>query len=122
ADFRVALCAAVHDGGGPRQRIRRGHRRALPARAGRDWPGALHRDADHQCHLARVHLVHGPSEAAETGAEHRPGRERRMTRDRWRRAVSHAILLLCGLSVLIALVPLALVLFYVLTQGVTSLS
>jgi phosphate transport system permease protein len=45
-----------------------------------------------------------------------------MTRDRWRRAVSQAILMLCGLSVLIALVPLALVLFYVLTQGVTSLS
>jgi phosphate transport system permease protein len=45
-----------------------------------------------------------------------------MTRDRWRRAVSHAILMLCGLSVLVALVPLALVLFYVLTQGVTSLS
>jgi phosphate transport system permease protein len=45
-----------------------------------------------------------------------------MTRDRWRRAVSHTILMLCGLSVLIALVPLALVLFYVLTQGVTSLS
>jgi phosphate transport system permease protein len=45
-----------------------------------------------------------------------------MTRDRWRRGVSHAILMLCGLSVLIALVPLALVLFYVLTQGVTSLS
>jgi len=45
-----------------------------------------------------------------------------MTRDRWRRAVSHTILMLCALSVLIALVPLALVLFYVLTQGVTSLS
>ena len=29
---------------------------------------------------------------------------------------------LCGLSVLIALVPLALILFYVLTQGVTSLN
>jgi phosphate transport system permease protein len=45
-----------------------------------------------------------------------------MTRDRWRRAVSHTILVLCGLSVLVALVPLILVLFYVLSQGLTSLS
>jgi len=45
-----------------------------------------------------------------------------MTRDRWRRIVSHTILVLCGLSVLVALVPLALVLFYVVTQGVTSLN
>ena len=45
-----------------------------------------------------------------------------MTRDRWRRAVSNVILVLCGLSVAIALVPLALVLFYVITQGVTSLN
>ena len=40
-----------------------------------------------------------------------------MTRDRWRRAVSNVILVLCGLSVAIALVPLALVLFYVITRG-----
>lgn len=45
-----------------------------------------------------------------------------MTRDRRRRAVSHIILVLCGLSVIVALVPLALVLFYVLTQGITSLN
>jgi phosphate transport system permease protein len=45
-----------------------------------------------------------------------------MTRDRWRRAVSNVILVLCGLSVAVALVPLALVLFYVITQGVTSLN
>jgi phosphate transport system permease protein len=45
-----------------------------------------------------------------------------MTRDRWRRAVSNVILVLCGLSVAIALVPLALVLFYVITQGITSLN
>ena len=45
-----------------------------------------------------------------------------MTRDLWRRGLSHTIIVLCGLSVLIALVPLALVLFYVVTQGVTSLN
>jgi phosphate transport system permease protein len=45
-----------------------------------------------------------------------------MTRDRWRRGLSHAIIVLCGLAVALALVPLALILFYVVTQGVTSLS
>lgn len=45
-----------------------------------------------------------------------------MTRDRWRRAMSQVIIVLCGVSVLIALLPLAFVLFYVVTQGVTSLS
>ena len=45
-----------------------------------------------------------------------------MMRDRWRRATSHVVLVLCALSVLLALVPLAFVLFYVVTQGITSLS
>ena len=45
-----------------------------------------------------------------------------MNRDAWRRGLSHAVILLCGLSVLIALLPLALVLFYVVTQGITSLN
>ena len=45
-----------------------------------------------------------------------------MTRDLRRRAVSHTIMVLCGVSVLVALLPLALVLFYVVTQGLSSLS
>jgi phosphate transport system permease protein len=45
-----------------------------------------------------------------------------VTRDMRRRAVSHVIIVLCGAAVVIALVPLAFVLFYVVTQGVTSLS
>ena len=45
-----------------------------------------------------------------------------MTRNHWRRAVSHSIIVLCGLSVIIALIPLALILFYVLAQGLTSLN
>jgi phosphate transport system permease protein len=43
-------------------------------------------------------------------------------RNRWRRLLSHAIVGLCGLAVLVALVPLALVFFYVLSQGISSLS
>ena len=45
-----------------------------------------------------------------------------MIRDRYRRLLSHVIVGLCGLSVLVALVPLALILFYVLSQGVSSLN
>jgi phosphate transport system permease protein len=45
-----------------------------------------------------------------------------MTRNHWRRAVSHTIIVLCGLSVILALIPLAFVLFYVLVQGVASLN
>jgi phosphate transport system permease protein len=45
-----------------------------------------------------------------------------MTRNVRRRALSHIILVLCAASVLLALVPLVLVLFYVVTQGITSLN
>jgi phosphate transport system permease protein len=45
-----------------------------------------------------------------------------MTRDAWRRGLSHVVIVLCGGAVLVALVPLALVLFYVVTQGVSALS
>jgi phosphate transport system permease protein len=43
-------------------------------------------------------------------------------RDRWRRLLSHVIVALCAGAVLLALVPLALILFYVLTQGLSSLN
>ena len=43
-------------------------------------------------------------------------------RNQLRKLVSHTVVLLCGLSVLLALVPLALVLFYVISQGVSSLN
>lgn len=43
-------------------------------------------------------------------------------RNRWRRFSSSLIVALCAFSVLIALVPLAFILFYVVTQGITSLN
>jgi phosphate transport system permease protein len=43
-------------------------------------------------------------------------------RDRWRRFLSHVIVVLSAGAVLLALVPLALILFYVVSQGVTSLN
>ena len=45
-----------------------------------------------------------------------------MTRDGYRKALSHLIVVSCGLAVALALVPLAFVLFYVVTQGISSLS
>ena len=43
-------------------------------------------------------------------------------RARWRRLLSNVVVALCAGAVLLALVPLALVLFYVVTQGISSLS
>ena len=43
-------------------------------------------------------------------------------RERWRKALSAAIVWLCLLAVLLALIPLALVLFYVVQQGLSSLN
>lgn len=43
-------------------------------------------------------------------------------RNRWRRFSSSLVVALCGASVFLALVPLALILFYVVTQGITSLN
>jgi phosphate transport system permease protein len=45
-----------------------------------------------------------------------------VTRDRLRRWTSHAIVGLCAAAVLLALVPLGFVLFYVVQQGISSLS
>jgi phosphate transport system permease protein len=43
-------------------------------------------------------------------------------RDYWRRAMSQVVVMLCGAAVLLALVPLALILFYVLKQGASAIS
>ena len=43
-------------------------------------------------------------------------------RDRWRHGLSRVIVVLCAGAVLLALVPLAFVLFYVVTRGVVALN
>lgn len=45
-----------------------------------------------------------------------------MNRDRWRRALSAAVLIFSGAAVVLALIPLALILFYVVTRGITALN
>jgi phosphate transport system permease protein len=43
-------------------------------------------------------------------------------RDLWRRGLSHTVLIFSGTAVLLALVPLAFILFYVVTQGIKALN
>jgi phosphate transport system permease protein len=45
-----------------------------------------------------------------------------MIRDRWRRWLSHAVLIFSGASVVLALIPLVLILFYVVTRGIAALN
>jgi phosphate transport system permease protein len=45
-----------------------------------------------------------------------------MNRDTWRRLISHTVIALCGGAVLVALVPLVLILFYVVSQGAGALN
>jgi len=43
-------------------------------------------------------------------------------RDRWRRWLSHAVLIFSGASVVLALIPLVFILFYVVTRGIGALN
>ena len=90
-------------------------------RAGGDRPGAVHHHADHQRDVAAVHLV---DERRTSSASHAPGDPEggRVTRDTRRRMLSHLVIVLCAMAVLIAVVPLALVLFHVVRQGISSVS
>jgi len=45
-----------------------------------------------------------------------------MTRTAWRRLVSNLFVVACGVSVLVALVPLVMILFFVVSQGVQALN
>ena len=72
--------------------------------------------------LPPLHLVDGTRAQAAARPVGGCCESDRLMRDRFRKAVSHVIVVLCGLAVALALVPLAFVLFYVVSQGVTSLS
>jgi phosphate transport system permease protein len=45
-----------------------------------------------------------------------------MTRNSRRRVISHVAVALCGLSVIVALIPLAFILFFVITRGIQALN
>ena len=61
-------------------------------------------------------------EAQASAAHASPHGGDHVMRDRWRRALSHAVLFFCGAAVLLALIPLAFILFYVMTRGITALN
>src|ERR1051326_5647945 len=103
AGQHVALRAAVHDGGGHRERVHRGGGRVVSARADRDRARAL---PDHQHRQRAVAHPHAAGGA-------------RMS---LRKFKSNLIVTLCGASVLLALVPLAMILFYVIKQGFSALN
>ena len=94
------------------------------ARARRDRPGPVRHHARRQRRVAPAHLEHDARAQASSGRHGRRARGgvRGMTcRDRRRRIVS-AVMTACALaSVLLALVPVALILFFVISQGIGSL-
>src|SRR6185295_17637739 len=58
----LAVRAAVYDGRGDRQRIRRGGRQPAPVGAGRDRPRAVRHHADRELAVAAADLEHGAHE------------------------------------------------------------
>src|SRR4029453_6102975 len=92
-------------------------RLALSACAYRDRPRLVHHHPDCEHALAAAHLGHGTERAsADDGREPCGGRS--VTGDTLRKLLSSAFVGACALSVLLALVPLAFVLFFVVSQGI----
>ena len=122
----VALRTAVHDGRGHRERIHRSHRRSAPSRADRDRPGAVRHHAGRQCPFADADLEHEPAARiakAKPKAEPAVLGERGMTRNApTPHRLAHRRHACALLSVIIALVPLAFILFFVVTQGRRALN
>src|SRR6185503_19253130 len=118
----LALRAAVHDGRGARERVQRGRRSAPRERADRDWARPVHDHADRQPVIAPAHLEHGAGRPGACRHDTRAGGGGRMSRSTGRKMLSSAFVGFCALSVLLALVPLALVLFYVVSQGLQALN
>src|SRR5207244_4406585 len=93
-------------------------------RAHRDRSRPVRPDAHRQQPVAAADLEHGAKRNAlghGAGADEAGG-SRRVSRTSRRKLLSAVFVAFCALSVLIALVPLALVLFFVTSQGLQSLN
>src|SRR4029453_1096936 len=80
--------------------------------------------AHHQRVLAPVDLEHDaitPSQG-DSRCPRLAGARSRMSLDLRRRLLSTAVTAFCGLSILLALVPLGLIFFFVLSQGIPPLN
>src|SRR5262249_36759860 len=119
----VALCPPVHDGRRHRQRVQRGGGSVVPERAHRDRPRPVHHHADSELSVSTADLEHGAQrQAGQTSS--RAGRQRGncVTRDSFRKLVSSVFVAFCALCVALALVPLALILFFLVSQGIQALN
>ena len=97
--------------------------RAVPERAGRDRPGAVRHHADRQRPVAAADLEHGAERARlARGGRRGTGGGGRMSRTSRRKLLSALFVGFCALSVLLALVPLAFVLFFVVSEGIQALN
>src|SRR4029079_2087988 len=73
--------------------------------------------------VAGLHLVARPTGATGQAAHrHGSGRGTRVMRNYYRKVISQLVVAMCAGAVLLALVPLALILFYVVTQGISAIS
>src|SRR5262249_1872311 len=133
AGLDVPVRAAVHDGGGDRERVHRSGGRALPGGARRNRPGAVRHHAHGELAVATADLVDDAkrfggrrrrTDAGAGGGARMSGEEARFGGASviWRKTISSAFVAFCAVSVLIALVPLFFVLFFVVTQGLRALN
>src|SRR4029453_943571 len=95
-------------------------RRVVPLRAGRDRSRAVHHHADHQLAVAPPDLEHGPQRELHTGAGRSGGDG--VTSTSRRKLLSSLFVAFCASAVILALIPLAFVLFFVISQGILSLN
>src|SRR6185436_15569988 len=108
--------------GGDRERVHRGSRRVVSARADRNRARAVHHHVDCQFAVAAPHLGSGARRTTGRGCASRSRAGRRMTSLRWRQLVSSIFVGFCGAAVLLALIPLAMILFFVISEGIQSLN
>src|SRR4029077_18681206 len=114
---------AVLDGGRDRQRVHRGRHRALSRRAGGNRAGAVRHHPVREHPLARADLEHEAvvHESVGPGAHAGGAGGSGVNPSTWRKVKSAAFVGFCGLSIAVALVPLAFILFFVLKEGLQAL-
>src|SRR4030095_4003165 len=122
AGVALALRAAVHHGSGDRQRVRGGSRRSPPLGARRDRPRPLHHHAAREFLVKPPHPGHGADIVYRSGRARGAGEGGGMNRTMFRKALSSLFVLSCACAVIIALIPLAFILFFVVTQGIRAVN
>src|SRR5664279_837820 len=121
----LTVCRAAHDGRGDRERVHGSRHGPLPERVDRDRPRALRHHPGHQRALAAVDLERQPrgqGRGRDEGRRDGAAQGRRVNQLARRKLLSGFVVGLCALAVVAALIPLALIFFYVVEQGFSSLN